>query len=419
MILKKWLRQANYKLKIFAIVGVALLGVAAFGGLVPSGQVSAAGSQNSVNLYLFGGQGCPHCERAEQALKPYADKTDGVDYQAFEVYYNKDSQDKMLEVAKKLDINASGVPLIIVGDEPFVGYSDYVGEKIKERVDYCLAESCPDSVAGIVAASSSSSESQSVGSESKPRLSDEVIDLPIVGEVKVADFSLPALTVVIGLLDGFNPCAMWALLFIITLLIGMKDRKRMWLFGMTFIGVSAAVYFVFMAAWLNLFLFIGHIAWIRLVIGLFAVGIGAYYLYDWYRNQTGCPITAGKKRQAVFEKLRVIIKQKNIWLGLIGIIVLAAAVNLVELACSAGLPVLYTGILSAAELATWQYYAYMLLYVFFFMIDDLIVFTIAMVTLKVTSADAKFVRPIRLVGGIIMLVLGLLLIFAPHLLMLG
>lgn len=230
---------------------------------------------------------------------------------------------------------------------------------------------------------------------------------------------MPVLTALIALLDGFNPCAMWALLFIITLLVGMKDRRKMWLYGTTFIVTSAVVYFIFMAAWLNLFMFIGHVSWMRTIIGLLAIAAGGYYLYDWYQKKTGCKVTGKEGRKEFFVKLREIVKERNIWLGLGGIILLAAAVNVVELACSAGLPVLYTGILSSAGLETWQYYAYMLLYVLFFMLDDLVVFFIAMTTLKVVGIESKYPRAMRLVGGIVMCVLGLLLIFAPQVLMFG
>ena len=237
--------------------------------------------------------------------------------------------------------------------------------------------------------------------------------------MSASTISLPVLTVIIDIIDGFNPCAMWALLIIITILTGMKDRKKMWIYGLAFIFTSAAVYFIFMAAWLNLFMFIGHILWVRTAIGLLAIGIGGYYLYDWHRNRTGCAVSGEGTRKAMFTRLRNVVKQQNIWLGVGGIMLLAASVNIVELACSAGLPVLYTGILSSSGIAPWQYYAYMLLYILFFMLDDLVVFAIAMKTLKVVGIESKYTRMTRLIGGIVMCIIGVLLIFAPKVLMFG
>lgn len=135
--------------------------------------------------------------------------------------------------------------------------------------------------------------------------------------------------------------------------------------------------------------------------------------------RTGCKVAGNEKRRAYFEKLKSIVYRDNVWLALAGIIVLAASVNIVELACSAGLPVVYTGILSAAGLTNLEYLAYLLLYVFFFMLDDLVVFFIAMTTLKIVGVESKYVRATRLVGGILMAILGTLLIFAPSLLMFG
>jgi glutaredoxin len=385
-----------------------------------------------VNLYLFWGDGCPHCAHAKELLDPYVKQNDFVGYNKYEIYYNTENQKKMQAVGEMLKIDASGVPLIIVGDKPYIGFSNSTGEEIKDRLEYCSINACPDSVADIVgvkkpiARAIPSVAKEVVKTEPTNNLnqsnisrSDKYVDLPLLGKINTAHFSLPVLTVVIGLLDGFNPCAMWALLFIITLLLGMHDRKKMWLYGTTFIATSAVVYFIFMAAWLNIFMFIGHITWMRSLIGLLAIAAGGYYLYDWHKKKTGCKITGTEKRKEVFVKLREIVKEKNIWLGLGGIILLALAVNIVELACSAGLPVLYTGILSSAGLEVWQYYAYMLLYILFFMLDDLVVFFIAMTTLKVIGIESKYSRVTRLVGGVLMCIIGLLLIFAPQVLMFG
>ncbi|NCU37573.1 hypothetical protein EOL96_00715 [Candidatus Saccharibacteria bacterium] len=416
--------------KPLRVVGLALCAALAWQAIAPIGNAQAVDDARPVNIYMFWGEGCPHCASAKQVLDPYADSRSYVTFLKYEVYYNIDSQKKMRAVGEALNVDASGVPFIIVGDTPYIGFSNTIGSEIKERVEYCAINGCPDRVAGIVGANipTPGTESAPPSQEQQPAapiedsekgLADKTIELPIFGEINVAQFSLPLLTIIIALLDGFNPCAMWALLFIITLLIGMNDRRKMWLYGTTFIAVSAAVYFVFMVAWLNLFMFIGQVVWVRTFIGLLAVGIGVYYLYDWYQNRTGCKITGGGRRKEVFAKLRDVVREKNVWLALGGIILLAAAVNIVELACSAGLPVLYTGILSSAGLETWQHYGYMLLYILFFMLDDLVVFFIAMTTLKVTGIESKYTRTIRLVGGVVMCILGILLIFAPQLLMFG
>ncbi|HOX41125.1 MAG TPA: hypothetical protein PK263_02945, partial [bacterium] len=197
-------------------------------------------------------------------------------------------------------------------------------------------------------------------------------------------------------------------------------RKRMWLLGSAFIIASSAVYFVFMSAWLNLLLFIGLIAAVRVIIGLVALGGGMYSLRDfWTNKEGGCKVTGNEKRRAVFEKLKTIVYERSFGFALIGIVLLAFAVNLVELICSAGLPAVFTQVLTMSNLPTWQYYLYILLYIFFFMLDDLIIFFVAMFTLQLTGITTKYSRISRLVGGIVMTAIGLILIFKPSWLMFG
>jgi glutaredoxin len=378
---------------------------------------------NTVNAYLFYGSGCPHCAKERQFLsnvliKKYPD----LKIYEYEVYYSSKNVSLFEKVATKLKSDASGVPFLIIGDQYFVGYSDSISPiEIEQRVKQCSAENCPDSVAGIVGVNSISNISTNENTvQDKDEKGEKIIDLPFIGKVDALKYSLPALTVVIGLLDGFNPCAMWTLLFLISLLLGMKDRKRMWILGATFIVASASVYFIFMAAWLNLILFLGFVIWIRILIGILALVGGGYSLKDFIFNKnSGCKVTGSEDRQKVFERLKLAVQQNSLWLALGGIIVLAFAVNLVELICSAGLPAVYAQVLALNGLSSWQYYFYILLYVFFFMLDDLFVFFIAMYTLEMTGITTKYARVSRLVGGIIMLAIGILLIFKPEWLMFG
>ncbi|MFA6315352.1 MAG: hypothetical protein WC648_03255 [Candidatus Paceibacterota bacterium] len=378
---------------------------------------------NTVNAYLFYGDGCPHCAKERQFLsdeliKKYSD----LKIYEYEVYYSSKNVSLFEKVANELKSEASGVPFLVIGDQYFVGYSDSISPiEIEQRVEECSVQYCPDSVASIVGVNFTPNTSVSdSGAQDKPEKGEKIIDLPFIGKINAIKYSLPALTFVMGLLDGFNPCAMWTLLFLISLLLGMKDRKRMWILGATFIVASASVYFIFMAAWLNLILFLGFVIWIRILIGILALIGGGYSLKEFIFNKdSGCKVTGNEDRQKVFERLKSAVQQNSLWLALGGIIILAFAVNLVELICSAGLPAVYTQVLALNGLSSWQYYFYILLYVFFFMLDDLFVFFVAMYTLEMTGITTKYARVSRLVGGIIMLAIGIMLIFKPEWLMFG
>jgi hypothetical protein len=169
-----------------------------------------------------------------------------------------------------------------------------------------------------------------------------------------------------------------------------------------------------------LVLFLGFVSWIKILIGLLALLGGVYSIKEFIFNKSsGCKVTGNEKRQRIFERMKLAVQQNSLWLAMGGIILLAFAVNLVELICSAGLPAVYTQVLALNDLAGWQYYFYILVYILFFMLDDLFVFFVAMITLEMTGITTKYARLSRLIGGLIMLIIGLLLVFKPEWLMFG
>jgi hypothetical protein len=213
---------------------------------------------------------------------------------------------------------------------------------------------------------------------------------------------------------------MWVMILLLGFLLGMEDNKKRWILGSAFVVASAAVYFLIMVAWLNLFLFLGFLFWVRLGIALVALAAAYYNLRAYFTDKAGvCRVSTGGRRHQIIIRIQDFIKKESFWLALGGIIVLALVVNVVELICSAGFPVVYLQILSLNPLPWWQYYAYILLYILIFMLDDFIVFFAAMITFQVTGMSTKYKRFSHLMGGVIMLLLGLLLIFKPEALMFG
>lgn len=387
-----------------------------------SGIEISGSSSPKVDLYLFWGDGCPHCAKEEVFLKNIESQYPELRIQKFEVWQHQKNANLMIEVAKALKTETGGVPFTIVGDQYFSGFDEsYTAPKIEARIKECMDGTCPNSITSIVPAIKSNEEAKNATSTDavKEEKSKTVgkIDAGIFGEVDMAKFSLPVLTIIIGALDGFNPCAMWTLVFLISLLIGMQNKKRMWILGSSFIVASAAVYFLFMVAWLNIFLFIGVLTWVQTLIGLVALAGAWYSLKDFYKNKdAACEVGDVQKKKKTMDKLKGYVSHQNFWLALFGIMALAFMVNLIELLCSAGFPAVYTQVLAMNNMTGWHYYAYILLYIFFFMLDDLIIFFIAMFTLQATGLTTKYTRASRLIGGILMLIIGLLMIFKPELL---
>jgi hypothetical protein len=412
--------DSRLRLALRRAFAVLLLGLVA--------PLAAAQAPARADLYLFWAESCPHCADQIAFLKRLEGREPRLRVHYLEVSRDRRNQKAFAAVVEHIGLQEPAVPLTVVGEAVMVGYeSDATsGQALAHRVDECLAKPCADIVGPLLQAAAATdpaatpSAPLSHAASGVERVIAPTFKVPFLGEMRTADVSLPVLTLVLGALDGFNPCAMWVLVFLIGLLVGMQDRFRMWTLGTAFIAGSALVYFLFMAAWLNFLLFVGAVAWVRAAVGLVALGGGFYYLREYWRNPDAvCEITAPAARRRVLERLRGLAAERRFWVALAGILALAFAVNLVELLCSAGIPAVYTQVLALSDLPAWQYYAYLALYIFVFMLDDLFVFVVAMKTLQVTGVTTRYARFSRLAGGAVLLAIGALLLLRPEWLMFG
>lgn len=380
-------------------------------------------SAKEVNLYLFHGDGCPHCAKEREYLKEIEKEYDDVNIHLYEVWYDTDNQELMAKVKKELNSSTNYVPLTIIGDKYTVGFNDNTKLMIKNNIEKCLKEDCEDVVGNVLAGKTANETTiKKEVKEPKKDKEDSIKDLPILGKVDVKKVSLPIMAAVIGLVDGFNPCAMWVLVFLISMLLGTKDRKKMWILGLTFLFTSAFIYLLFMVAWLNIAIKMNTVIWLRITIAIIAIIAAFINLKSFYKSlkkDTGCEVVDSKKRKNIIEKIKKFTLEKSLILGLLGVMTLAVSVNFIELACSAGLPLLFTQILALNNLSKLSYMIYILIYIFFFLVDDIIVFVIAMFTLKITGISNKYSKYSHLIGGIIMLLIGLLMIIKPEWLMLN
>lgn len=362
--------------------------------LLPFLANSAAAQQN-VTLHFFYSDFCPHCAKERVFLDKLEDKYKQLEVKSYEVSGSLENQLTFKSMGDKLGADTSGVPFTVIGERYFIGYAgdQITGAAIEKEINKILSESSSD---------------QDAPGE---------INLPVFGSLDLKSVSLPALTIIIAFLDGFNPCAMWVLLFLISLLLGMKNKKKMWLLGGAFIFTSGLVYFLFLATWLNLFLFIGFVSWVRIIIGVIAIAAASYYLWDFFKNKGVCKTIGSSFKNKVFDRLKKIVAEKHIAVALVGIVALAASVNVVELVCSAGLPAVFTEVLTLSSLPVWQYYMYLVIYIIIFMIDDLFVFVVAMLTLQATGISTKYSKLSRIIGAVVLFIIGILMLFKPELLM--
>lgn len=372
-----------------------------------------------INIYLFYGESCPHCKKEKAFLDDYLKDKTNIHLYTYEVWNNKKNANLMEKVSEKLEIEVSGVPYLVIGNNVVQGYTkDSTDEKIIKYIDNSLKNDYTD-YAGIILGLVEETTDNKTENNTKKN-DDGTWTVPILGTISAKDVSLPLLAVVIGLVDGFNPCAMWILIFLISMLIGTKDKKKMWILGFTFIFTSGFVYFLFMISWLNLAMFMNKITIIKLIISAFALAFGVVNVIRYFKlrkEPAGCDVTNPKMRKKITKKIKESVLDNKFIVSIIGIMILAGLVNIIELLCSLGLPVMFTEILSLNNLSKTTYIIYLLIYILFFLIDDLIVFIIAMKTLKVSVISNKYSKYSHLIGGIIMIIIAILMMLKPEWLM--
>ena len=351
-------------------------------------------SSDKINLYLFKGAECPHCkEELEWLNEIKEDYKEYLNVYEFEVWHNEENAafyEKAKEVMKS---KTTSVPFTVIGKYYFVGFSDTTASSIENKIkEYAEIESNPNQV-----------------------------KIPILGNINMKKVSIPLVAVVLGFIDGFNPCAMWILLFLINMFLGYKNRKKSWILGFTFLFVSGLIYFLSMLG-LNLVLSVVAINFIKIIIAIFILIAGILNLRKYLRTrkeEAGCEVVDDKKRRKLITKVSKIMSTKSFLLSIIGICLLAVSVNLIELACSLGFPMIFTEILAINHINGLMRIIYLLIYIFFYMLDDMIVFTISMITLEATGITNKYNKLCTLISAIIMIIMGLLLLLKPDWLMLN
>lgn len=372
---------ARFRIALAVVLGVAFVWLQLAANVAPAPTHSLSW-QHDGRLHVFFHPDCPHCHKAIEFLKTRPE----VDLVLHDVS-TSGNQALLVTVARQHGIAEEnlGVPLFVRGSRYLMGFES--------------AESTGREILALA------SEETSVA---PPTANPNRISLPLLGEIDPSRYSLPVLTALMGLSDGFNPCAMWVLIYLISLIAGVQDRRKIWWLVGTFVAASGILYFLFMTAWLNTFLILGYIRPITQFVALLAIGFGANHLYELAvaRGVIVCEVGDAEYRQRTMRWMRDIVAAP-IGLGsLILVIGLAFAVNSIEFICSAALPAIYTHVLALTDLSKGLYYAYIGLYVAFFMLDDFVIFGCAAFAVQ-KMIDTRYAAFSRAAGGLILIGLGL------------
>ena len=349
--------------------------------------LAPAPESDGVVLVVFVREGCPHCARARLFLADVARDRPSLRVVYRPVDQDPAAADDLARIFRDAGMWPPGVPTFVVGSEAIVGFDD-------------ARRTGPALLALIDAAAPPPADTVETG---------------LFGTLSASRLGLPLFTVALGLLDGFNPCAMWVLLFLLSLLVRLHDRRRMALVAGTFVLISGLIYYAFMAAWLNVFLAVGMTAALRWALGGVALVIGAFNVKDFFAFGRGFSFSIpASAKPGLYARARKVLNADALPASLAAVAALAVVVNVVELLCTAGLPAIYTAVLTQQQLEPAAHYAYLGLYILGYIFDDSLMVAAAVIALSSAKMTEHAGRWLKLLSGVVMLALGGILILRPE-----
>ena len=363
-----------------------------------------------VDIEVFVKAGCPHCKKAELFLQILNRENPELNIKVYDLVDDPKNFERLQIIARKHGETALRVPAFLIGDQLIVGYSDEktTGLLIRNALDQQNPDTNYPNQQGCEAKQILSCEPEPPRSSKKTAQ----FQLDFLGyDLTLDNVGLPLFTLAMGLLDGFNPCSMWVLLLMISLLAPMKNRLRMFAIAGSFILVEGLAYFIFMTAWLNLFIFIGLSRISEIIIAGIAILAGTINLKDFWFFGRGISLSIPESaKPGIYARMRKVLSAQNLCAAMVGAVVLAVLVQLVELMCTSGFPALYTRILTEKRLDNLAYYGYLMLYNLAYMFDDLVILSIGIVTLSQKRLQENEGRWLKLISGLVMIGLGLYLL---------
>lgn len=415
--------------RFFLKMSILLVGLVA--ALLAASFFSVVGAQTPqektpVTVQVFVREGCQHCadEEAFLAKLQQEDPTITVEYLRLE---DHEQRQAWLDFTERTE-TSKVTPLTIVGTSLIIGFGteDTTGESIKSAIATARRTNTPTSLEAITAESiraagtTAASTCPDDGSIpcAAPTAEPLYVTAPIIGKINVESYPLFFLSAVLGFIDGFNPCAMWVLVTFLMILFKIGDRRKMFVFAGVFILAESIMYYAILMVWMKAWDFVRLDAIVTPIVGLVAIGGGAFFLWEWWKNDNACKITSHEQQQRTKDRIQNLVKQNFSLLTLLGILGLAFSVNVIEFACSIGIPQTFTKILDLNGLNLLQSQFFLLIYILMYMVDDFIVFGLALYAFDKLGISTKYVKVSNLVGGVLMIVLGLILIFNPNILVL-
>ncbi len=415
--------------------GVLATSLLLFVSGLPVFSHSAQAASEEPTIYIFSQESCGHCQ---DELAFLARELPDISVVDMELSADPKNREWFTQVAERFEL-VKGTPITIVGKTVIGGFRD--GSRITKTLEEStvflspeeiLTDPCARAYGGLAIEPNVCTEEVVVdpnaqtdadtcddGELCAPKQADvETIlqGLPLVSGFLGSEYSLPTIAAVLGVIDGFNPCAMWVLVVFLLALVQIGDRVKMTLVAGTFLLAEALMYTLILTLWMKTFDFVGISNVVTVIVGIVAIGAGGFFLWEGIFTDGTCKVTNIHQRRKISSKIQAIANNPLSWGMFAAILALAFSVNVIEFACSIGIPQSFTLILSQSALSGIETAGLIAVYIVGYMIDDLIVFGIALYSIEKIGITHKFSKATNILGGALMLLLGLLLIFAPDIL---
>lgn len=372
-----------------------------------------------VPVYYFWGDGCPVCATQKEFHVALREAFPNVVIHDYEVYDIPANRPFMEAMAAAFGRSVRGVPMTFIGDEAWVGFSQLTAQQMRASIERYSGYQGPDPIDRLevrfreflptlepppVVPNSSSGNAQ--------------IDVPLIGIIDLSGTNLWLATGLIAFVDGFNPCSLWVLALLLAVVVNTRSRRRVLLVGLTFLTVTAAVYGLFIAGLFTVFSYIGFLAWIRVLVALLALGFAAINIKDYFAYRQGISLSIDDAyKPGIYARIRRVMQAQASWPAtLLATAGMALGVTLVELPCTAGLPVLWTGLLADAGVAAGAFGSLLLLYMLVYLLDELLIFGVVVGTMRAARLEERGGRVLKLIGGAVMFALALVMLYSPKLL---
>jgi cytochrome c biogenesis protein CcdA/glutaredoxin len=348
-----------------------------------------------VEIVVFHGDGCPHCAKLLAFLDELDDRYPDLIVTLHEVWHDTANQALMTETLAAFGEEPQAVPTVVIGEIVIVGYSPAIADRIETIVaELFSGRPAPDPEQGAY-----------------------VIDVPLVGAVDVGSRSMVGATLLIAFVDGVNPCSLWVLSMLLALVVHSGSRRRVLAVGALFLLVTSLLYGLYMVGAYSTLAVVGERAWIRAGVAVIAGSFGILHLKEHFTSRGPSVTIPDERKPGIYRRMRRLADmERSLPATLGGTALLAVGVSLLETPCTAGLPLLWTNLIADRDIALAGASVLFVLYLLVFLLDELVLFGGAVLTMRAAKLQEHHGRLLQLIGGTLMLTLAVAMLAAPGLL---